>query len=82
WPAYSPDLNLIEHLWWALKKRMFKFYPQYNNYMRAQEEWDSFCEALKECWRRIPRRLIKQLIRSMPRRMQACRLARGWQTKY
>jgi transposase len=82
WPAYSPDLNPIEHLWWHLKKRMNKFYPQYNNYMRGQEEWDGFCSALQECWRAIPSRLIRALILSMPRRMQACRRARGWQTKY
>jgi transposase len=82
WPAYSPDLNPIEHLWYHLKRRMYKFYPQYNNYMRAQEEWDGFCRALKECWRRIPGKLIRRLIMSMPRRIHACRRARGWQTKY
>jgi transposase len=49
WPAYSPNLNPIEHLWWFLKKRMNKFNPQYNNYMRGQEEWDGFCSALQEC---------------------------------
>jgi transposase len=49
WPAYSPDLNPIEHLWYHLKKSMYKFYPQYNNYIRATEEWDGFCRALKEC---------------------------------
>jgi transposase len=58
WPAYSPDLNPIEHLWWHLKKSMYKRYPQYNNYSRAKEEWDGFCEALKECWRSIPSKLI------------------------
>jgi transposase len=82
WPAYSPDLNPIEHLWWVLKRRMFRLYPQYNNYSKAQEEWDGFCEALKECWRGIPGKLIKQLIMSMPRRLAAVRKARGWQTKY
>jgi transposase len=82
WPAYSPDLNPIEHLWYHLKKRMYKFYPQYNNYMRAVEEWDGFCRALKECWRRIPGALIRSLILSMPRRLHACERARGWQTKY
>jgi transposase len=75
WPAYSPDLNPIERLWWALKKRMYKYYPQYNNFSIAEEEWEGFCEALKECWRSIPRRLIKQLIESMPRRIVAVRKA-------
>ena len=49
WPAYSPDLNPIEHLWWHLKKRMFKHYPYFNNYSIAKEEWDNFCKALQEC---------------------------------
>jgi transposase len=82
WPPYSPDLNPIEHLWWYLKKRMYYFYPQYNNYSKAEEEWGGFCEALRECWRRIPGAMIKRLISSMPRRLAACRQARGWQTKY
>lgn len=82
WPPYSPDLNPIEHLWWVLKKLVFKHYPQYNNFSRAEEEWDGFCEALKRCWRMIPGSLIKTLIISMPRRLEACRKAKGWQTKY
>jgi transposase len=81
WPPYSPDLNSIEHLWRRLKRFMFKYYPQYNNYSRAEEEWDSFCEALKKCWRRIPGKLIRQLILSMPQRLAACRKACGWETK-
>jgi transposase len=24
WPPYLPDLNPIEHLWWRLKRLMFK----------------------------------------------------------
>jgi transposase len=82
WPPYSPDLNPIEHLWWHLKKRMHRFYPQYNNYSVAEEEWDGFCKALKDCLCSIPSRLIKSLIMSMPRCMAACRKACGWQTKY
>jgi transposase len=82
WPAYSPNLNLIEHLWWVLKRRMYKLYPQYNSFSQTQEEWDGFCEALKECWRGILTKLIKRLIMLMPRRLAAVRKARGWQTRY
>jgi transposase len=82
WPPYSPDLNPIEHLWWALKKIMYKDYPQFNNFSTAQEHWEEFCEALKASWLKIPSLLIKKLILSMPRRLDACRRARGRQTKY
>jgi len=61
---------------------MHKLYPQYNNYSRAEKEWEGFCAALKECWQAIPGKVIKALIKSMPRRIEACRKARGWRTKY
>jgi transposase len=35
WPPYSLDLNLIEHLWWHLKRSIDKYYLQYNNYSQA-----------------------------------------------
>jgi transposase len=82
WPPYSPDLNPIEHLWWALKRWMYKHYLQYNNLSQAKEEWNGFCKALKECWRSIPSKLIKRLIMSMPQRLDVCRHVQGWQTKY
>jgi hypothetical protein len=56
--APADNLNPIEHLWWVHKKRMHKFYPEHNNYSKAEEEWDGFCNAIKKCWRRIPARLI------------------------
>jgi transposase len=78
WPPYSPDLNPLEHLWWHLKKRMHRFYPQFNKYSVAKEKWEAFCKALKECWRSILEKLIRSLIVSMPRQIAAIRKAREW----
>ena len=82
WPPYSPDLNPIEHLWHYLKKLMYKHYPQFNNLGSSEEEMRAFCRALQKCWMKIPNRLIRALILSMPRRLRACRAAKGRQTKY
>ena len=27
WPPYSPDLNLIKHIWWHLKTRVVETFP-------------------------------------------------------
>jgi hypothetical protein len=45
WPPYSPDLNLIGHLWYALKRRMFRQYIQHNDHSIAAEKWGEFCKA-------------------------------------
>jgi hypothetical protein len=82
WPPYSPDLNPIEHLWWALKKKLHELHPEFDYMGDSQAEWDVFEEGLHEAWAAIPDSLISELIRSMPRRLDAVRQAKGYQTKY
>ena len=79
---YSPDLNPIEHMCWALKKAIHKTYPDFSTIGEAQEDWNLFCEALKEVWLTIPDPLIRKLIYSMPRRLAAVEKAHGYQTKH
>ena len=75
WPAQSPDLSPIEHLWVHLKKRLNK-YPTppkgvYELWERVAEEWD-----------KITPETCQNLIESMPRRIQAVIKAKGGHTKY
>jgi transposase len=75
WPAQSPDLNPIEHLWGHVKKELCKYPTQAKG---AWELWD----RLAEVWNRIPVEVCQNLIESMPRRLEAVIKAKGGHTKY
>ena len=75
WPAQSPDLNPIEHLWEHLKRRL----QQYDNPPKGVHElWDRVAEE----WNEIPPEVCQTLIESMPRRIEAVIRAKGGHTKY
>jgi transposase len=75
WPAQSPDLNPIEHLWGHLKCQL----QQYPIPPKGVHElWDRVSEE----WNAIEPEVCQKLIESMPRRIEAVIKARGGHTKY
>ena len=74
WPARSPDLSPIEHVWYILGQRVRQRVPRLRT-LQANA-------ALQEEWRRIPQLQIARLIRSMRRRCVACIDATSGHTRY
>lgn len=75
WPACSPDLNPIEHLWDELKRRI-------RARLHAPTSIPELIVAVEEEWLNIPQETIANLIRSMPDRMRNVIRARGGHTHY
>jgi hypothetical protein len=75
WPAQSPDLNPIEHLWDHLKRKLAEHEVAPRGIL---ELW----ERVEEEWNKIDAEVCQNLIESMPRRVAAVLKAKGGYTKY
>lgn len=75
WPAQSPDLNPIEHLWAYISYKLRSKRGEFAN--AAQLE--SF---VRKTWNNIPPALLENLVSSMPDRCRAVIENNGGQTKY
>lgn len=75
WPARSPDLNPIEHVWDLLKRRVRTAQPPPQNIRELKR-------VISAEWEHIPQDIIKNLVESMPRRLHAVITARGSHTRY
>jgi len=75
WPAQSPDLNPIEHMWAYLKIQLGK-YPEHPK--SCKELW----ERISIEWYKIPVEYCRKLISSMPQRLQAVHRLKGKHPKY
>ncbi|CAJ0968668.1 unnamed protein product [Ranitomeya imitator] len=61
WPARSPDLNLIEHIWDSMSRIIQQHHI-------APQTVHELVDALVQVWEKIPQETIRCLIKSMPRR--------------
>ena len=75
WPAVSPDMNPIQHVWDILGRRVRENQPPAANR-------DALFQQLQQEWQQIPQADLRRLLRSMGRRCQACIDANGGHTRY
>ncbi|GFV74674.1 uncharacterized protein TNCV_1178111 [Trichonephila clavipes] len=71
WPARSPDLSPVEHVWDQLKRQMPSCHSVHDLEL-----------AVQDLWAHLPQNYIRCLINSMPDRVAACIAAGGGPTRY
>ena len=75
WPAQSPDLNPIEHLWQHLKTKL-------GEYEEPPKGVTELWERVEKEWEGIDAAVCRNLMGSMPGRIEAIIKAKGGYTKY
>ena len=70
WPAKSPDLNIIEHIWAFMKNKVERREPKTLQELR---------DFIHNSWNEITPQFIINLYSSIPQRLQAC-IQRGGDT--
>lgn len=87
WPPYSPDLNVIEHLWWPLKAKVYELYPELATIGGGvATKKHALKRAIRAAFEALTSNpewdLPRILVDSMQRRIQAVIYAQGQNTKY
>lgn len=82
WPPHSPDLNPIEHVWNALKRKICEIEPLFHELKNniSHRAWAE--EIIERAWAEINLNLVHRLLESIPRRLAAVKKAKGWYTHY
>ena len=75
WAPSSPDMNIIEHAWDYVDRRIHAQVPLPSN---TKQLWD----ALTEEWGKLDKYFVRRLYCSIPSRVQALKKAKGGYTKY
>jgi transposase len=81
WPRYSPDLNLIEHVWNWIKNWIQHHYWEVQ-YDAAKISLEALRQIITKAWNAVPNCFLESLFESWWERCQAAIDARGGPTKY
>lgn len=75
WPAMSPDMNPIEHVWDFIGRNLNRRDPPCQNLAELRA-------AIVDEWRQFPQEKLRRLVHSMPRRVRELHRKRGGCTRY
>ena len=73
WPPFPSDLNPIEHLWDEIERTMKKEQPKNEKDLK---------ECLTRVWKGIEITVLKNLVDSVPNRLNEVIRMKGYPTKY
>jgi hypothetical protein len=75
WPAMSPDMIPIEHVWDFIGRKINQHNPKCQNI-------DELRTAILQEWQQFPQERLRRLVRSMARRVTELHNKRGGYTRY
>ena len=75
WPAMSPDMNPIEHIWDFIGRKINQRNPKCQNV-------DELRTAILQEWQQFAQERLRRLVRSMTRRATELNNNRGGYTRY
>ena len=75
WPAQSPDLNPIEHVWSELKRRL-------DTYQKCPTTKEELTNRISTEWNKFTKEDCLRYIDSMPKRIEAVIKSKGGPTAY
>lgn len=78
WPPYSPDINIMENIWFYLKEELIKLNVAHSK----KELWLNVGITMEQMWTSEMTKKANDLYESLPDRMEAIIKAKGGNTMY